>query len=81
MKLADGMLIGGAMAYTFLKSQGQPVGKSLVEDDKLDLAKSLLEQARAKKFNLRLPVDHVVAQSPNAAPTQKSPTSRKPQQT
>ncbi len=69
MKLADGMLIGGAMAYTFLKSQGQPVGKSLVEDDKLDLAKSLLEQARAKKFNLRLPVDHVVAQSPSSTDT------------
>jgi phosphoglycerate kinase len=69
MKLADGMLIGGAMAYTFLKSQGQPVGKSLVEDDKLDLAKSLLEQARAKKFNLCLPVDHVVAQSPSSTDT------------
>jgi phosphoglycerate kinase len=69
MKLADGMLIGGAMAYTFLKSQGQPVGKSLVEDDKLDLAKSLLEQARAKNFHLRLPVDHVVAQSPNSTDT------------
>ena len=69
MKLADGMLIGGAMAYTFLKSQGQPIGKSLVEDDKLDLAKSLLEQARAKNFNLRLPVDHVVAQSPSSTDT------------
>ena len=69
MKLADGMLIGGAMAYTFLKSQGQPVGKSLVEDDKLDLAKSLLEQARAKNFNLRLPVDHVLAQSPSSTDT------------
>jgi phosphoglycerate kinase len=69
MKLADGMLIGGAMAYTFLKSQGQPVGKSLVEDDKLDLAKSLLEQARAKNFNLRLPVDHVVAESPSSTDT------------
>src|SRR3984957_1552923 len=46
MKLADAMLIGGAMAYTFLKSQGKPIGKSLVENDKLDLAKSLLEEAR-----------------------------------
>ena len=69
MKLADGMLIGGAMAYTFLKSQGLPVGKSLVEDDKLDLAKNLLEQARAKNFRLRLPVDHVVAASPNSTDT------------
>ena len=46
MKLADAMLIGGAMAYTFLKSQGLPVGKSLVENDKLDLARDLLEEAR-----------------------------------
>jgi phosphoglycerate kinase len=70
MKLADGMLIGGAMAYTFLKSQGLPIGKSLVEDDKLDLAKSLIDQARAKNFRLRLPIDHVLAQSPNSADTQ-----------
>ena len=45
MKLADAMLIGGAMAYTFLKSQGLPIGKSLVENDKLDLARGLLEEA------------------------------------
>src|SRR5579862_6833473 len=44
MKLADAMLIGGAMAYTFLKSQGKPVGKSLVENDKIDLARNLLEE-------------------------------------
>src|SRR6201981_2148822 len=42
MKIADGMLIGGGMAYTFEKAQGQPVGKSLVEDDKIELAKRLL---------------------------------------
>src|ERR1700691_2996588 len=52
MKLADAMLIGGAMAYTFLKSQGLPVGKSLVENDKLDLARNLLEEARRRKFRL-----------------------------
>ncbi|MGC1913090.1 MAG: phosphoglycerate kinase [Candidatus Acidiferrales bacterium] len=69
MKLADAMLIGGAMAYTFLKSQGLPVGKSLVEDDKLDLAKSLLEQARRRNFKLLLPVDHVLAESPNSTVT------------
>lgn len=57
-KVMDKVLIGGAMAYTFLKSEGEPVGKSLVEDDKLDLAKSLLAQFGAK---LVLPVDHVVA--------------------
>ncbi|HUJ80869.1 MAG TPA: phosphoglycerate kinase, partial [Candidatus Acidoferrales bacterium] len=56
MKLADAMLIGGAMAYTFLKSQGKPVGKSLVEDDKLDLARGLLDEARQRNFRLLLPV-------------------------
>jgi phosphoglycerate kinase len=63
MKLADAMLIGGAMAYTFLKSEGLPVGKSLVEDDKLDLARGLLNEARKRSFRLRLPVDHVLARS------------------
>jgi len=65
MKRADATLIGGAMAYTFLKAQGLPIGKSLVENDKLDLARALLEEARA--FRLLLPVDHVVAPSPDAA--------------
>ena len=60
MKIADAMLIGGGMAYTFLKADGQPIGKSLVEDDKLDLARRLRDQARQKKFALLLPVDHVV---------------------
>jgi phosphoglycerate kinase len=66
MKLADAMLIGGAMAYTFLKSQGLPVGKSLVENDKLDLARGLLDEAKSKKFRLLLPVDHVLAESVDA---------------
>lgn len=57
-KVVDKVLIGGAMAYTFLKSQGEPVGKSLVEDDKVELASSLLKQFGSK---LVLPVDHVVA--------------------
>src|SRR5580698_4975291 len=70
MKLADAMLIGGAMAYTFLKSQGLPVGKSLVENDKLDLAKSLLEEAKRRNFRLVLPVDHVLAESPDSTATQ-----------
>jgi phosphoglycerate kinase len=63
MKLADAMLIGGAMAYTFLKAQGLPVGKSLVENDKLDLARGLMDEARSRKFRLLLPVDHVLAES------------------
>jgi len=66
MKLSDAMLIGGAMAYTFLKSQGLPVGKSLVEDDKLDLARGLLKEAKDRNFRFLLPVDHVVAESPNS---------------
>src|SRR5260370_39998443 len=61
MKISDAMLIGGGMAYTFLKAEGQPIGKSLVEDDKLDLAKRLRAEAQQKKFALLLPVDHVVA--------------------
>jgi phosphoglycerate kinase len=61
MKLADAMLIGGGMAYTFLKAQGLPIGKSLVEDDKLDLAKRILADAKAKNFKFLLPVDHVTA--------------------
>ncbi len=69
MKLADSMLIGGAMAYTFLKSQGLPVGKSLVENDKLDLARRLLEEARSRNFRLLLPVDHVLAESPDSTTT------------
>jgi len=60
MRVADAMLIGGGMAYTFLKSQGIPVGKSLVETDKLDLARKLIEDARQKDFRLLLPSDHVV---------------------
>jgi phosphoglycerate kinase len=64
---ADAILIGGAMAYTFLKTQGFGVGKSLVENDKLDLAKSLLEKAKGKKF--LLPNDHVQATKPEAGAT------------
>jgi phosphoglycerate kinase len=56
-KVVDRLLIGGAMAYTFLKAQGKPVGKSLVEDDKLELAAKLMADLGGK---LMLPVDHVV---------------------
>lgn len=58
LKFADRLLIGGAMAYTFLKAQDQPTGKSLVEEDKVGLAKELLATAGDK---LMLPLDHVVA--------------------
>jgi phosphoglycerate kinase len=62
VKIADAVLIGGAMAYTFLKSQGLPVGRSLVEDDKLELAKRILADAKAKTFKLLLPMDHVLGE-------------------
>jgi phosphoglycerate kinase len=61
MKIADAMLIGGGMAYTFEKAQGLEIGKSLVEDDKLELAKHLLAEAKQKNFKLLLPIDHIVA--------------------
>jgi phosphoglycerate kinase len=61
MEIADAMLIGGGMAYTFLKAQGLPVGKSLVEEDKVNLAKRLLAEAEQKNFKLLLPLDHVIA--------------------
>ena len=60
MSIADAMLIGGGMAYTFLKARGVPIGKSLVEDDKLDLAKKIRADAERKNFKLLLPVDHVI---------------------
>ncbi len=57
----DAIIIGGAMAYTFLKAQGYKTGKSLVEEDKLDLAKSLLKKAEDKGVKFLLPIDHVIA--------------------
>jgi phosphoglycerate kinase len=79
MKLADTLLIGGAMAYTFLKSQGLPIGKSLVENDKLELARELLEDARRRNFRFVLPVDHVVAESPNSAETRVTDIAQTPE--
>ena len=60
----DRLLIGGAMAYTFLKAQGKPVGTSLVEDDKQDAARDILQRASARGLTLLLPSDHVVAPKP-----------------
>jgi phosphoglycerate kinase len=61
MKIADVLLIGGGMAYTFLKAQGRGIGKSLVENEKLDLARKILDDARSRNFKFLLPVDNVIA--------------------
>src|SRR5204863_3241422 len=57
----DRLLIGGAMAYTFFKSQGKPVGKSLVEDDKRGEARHIMTRAQQRGLQFVLPSDHVVA--------------------
>jgi phosphoglycerate kinase len=73
----DALLIGGAMAYTFLKAQGKSTGKSLVEEDKVELAKSLMEDAKSKHVRLLLPADNVVAEKIDAsAPTQTVKTAQ-----
>ena len=61
MSKVDTFIIGGGMAYTFLKAQGQEIGKSLLEADKIDLAKQTLQQAKEKHVQILLPIDHVVA--------------------
>ncbi|HZJ83033.1 MAG TPA: phosphoglycerate kinase [Clostridia bacterium] len=68
IEVVDTLIIGGGMAYTFFKARGYEVGKSLLEADKVDLAKSLEEKAKAKGVKLLLPVDNVVAKefSPDA---------------
>ena len=58
----DRLVIGGAMAYTFLRSRGVAVGRSLVEDDKLDVARDIEAKAKARGLPFGLPVDHVVAE-------------------
>jgi phosphoglycerate kinase len=64
MAKADTVCIGGAMAYTFLAAQEVPVGKSLVEKDKLELARQILDKATLRKVDLLLPVDHVCGDTP-----------------
>lgn len=63
----DALIIGGAMTYTFLKAQGQPTGKSLVEDDYLDTAREIIEKAKAINCKLVLAEDHLVAESIDAS--------------
>lgn len=65
----DALLIGGGMAYTFLKAQGIDVGKSLLEQDKLGLATDILREAAARGVRLLLPVDHITGDSDKKNPT------------
>jgi phosphoglycerate kinase len=69
LKKVDRLIIGGAMAYTFFKSRGLPIGKSLVEDDKLDSARAIEVDAKKLGVQIELPTDHVVTDKidPNAA--------------
>jgi phosphoglycerate kinase len=64
---ATDIIIGGGMAYTFIKAQGGHIGKSLCEEDRLDTAKSLLEKATAKNVCIHLPSDSVIADKFDAA--------------
>lgn len=61
--IVDGFIIGGAMAYTFLKAQNVPIGKSLVEADKLKYAKEMIQRMEARQKTMLLPVDHVVSKA------------------
>src|SRR5207249_2914043 len=69
LKKVDRLMIGGAMAYTFFKSRGVPVGKSLVEDDKLEAARHIEADAKKRGVPIELPVDHVVTDRIDAAAT------------
>ncbi|MES2132108.1 MAG: phosphoglycerate kinase [Bacteroidota bacterium] len=73
MSKANNILIGGGMAFTFVKAMGGTIGKSLCEDDKLDLAKELLQKAKAKGVNLYIPTDAIIADNfANDANTKES---------
>lgn len=61
LNIADNILIGGGMTYTFLKAKGYNTGKSLLEEDKIDLAKNIIEKAKSNNVNLLLPIDTVAA--------------------
>ncbi len=67
MDKVDTIIIGGGMAYTFLKAQGKQVGKSLVEEDKIELAGRLLQEAQKRKLKFLLPIDHVIAEKMDAS--------------
>jgi phosphoglycerate kinase len=66
MNKVNSLIIGGGMAYTFLKAQGHEIGKSLLEVDKVELARQLLAEAKKRNLKFLLPIDHVVATKPEA---------------
>jgi 3-phosphoglycerate kinase len=79
MGKVDALLIGGGMMFTFYKAQGMEIGKSLLEEDKIDLAKKILADAKARNVKLLLPVDTVIADSfDNAAATKVVPVNAIP---
>lgn len=61
LEIVDNLIIGGGLAYTFLKAQGYEIGKSLLEEDKMDLANSFIEKAKKNGVKLYLPIDVIVA--------------------
>lgn len=71
VKRVDSLIIGGGMAFTFLAAQGHPVGRSLLEEDKIEVAKTIMAQAKEHNVNLQLPVDVVVAPEVSAAVVSK----------
>jgi phosphoglycerate kinase len=71
LQKVDAIIVGGGMAYTFLKAQGEQVGKSLVEEDKIELARDLLQQAKSRKIKFLLPTDHVIADRVEAGASTK----------
>jgi phosphoglycerate kinase len=73
--VVDGFVIGGAMAYTFLKAQNVPVGKSLVEVDKVKYAKEMIQRMEARQKTMLLPVDHIVSTALNNVESKKMTTS------
>ena len=79
MTIATTILIGGAMAYTFLRAKGLATGKSLVEADKIDLARDLIAKASADNVALELPIDHVVASGLDATESQTVSVSATPE--
>lgn len=68
----NALIIGGAMAYTFLKAQGIEIGNSRVENDKLDVAKSLLQKAKSRGVEIVLPADHVIVEKVDAQASSKT---------